>query len=167
MPGSLDPRQRSEVFGLICALVPGQVMTFYRLSEATGLSVLALQHMIDRLTDTERSTVPWHRVVAGGGGHWTACPLGRAEAAPFGGRHRDFVCWGREGLAAQDPAAGPAPKGGKAEAPTGGRARGPRSHPSSTVWGCRPEPLAAKPHALASAPPSRHNGATQRWASYD
>jgi hypothetical protein len=164
--GTLDPLQWSRALGLISGLVPGQVTTFDRLSEATGLSVRALQHMIDRLTDTERTTVPWHRVVAGGGA------VDGMPARPS----RGSACWRRasrfrllgwcrtcradfsrrvHSLKAEKlkrpRAAGP---GDPAPTPRqlsdgGGRSRWPLSH------------------TLASAPPSRHNGATERWASYD
>lgn len=133
MPGSLGPHQRSGLLGLISALVPGQLTTFDRLSEATGLSVRAVQHMLDRLTDAERTRVPWHRVVACGGA------IGR-HARSAEQRQRllaEVVEISPAGVVQDLPRRilPPAlePEGGKADSPAGGRARGSRSHPSSTV----------------------------------
>lgn len=60
-----NPRARLLI--LVRAIPPGRVATLAALAEASGLAPALVATTLARLSDDERQTVPWHRVVANGG----------------------------------------------------------------------------------------------------
>ena len=86
---NFKPQVRSEVLRLVAAVPCGRVTSADALAGSVGAPPLAIVNILERLSEDERDTVPWHRVVAKGGA------IGR-------GPHRDqqFARLVREGVMA-------------------------------------------------------------------
>ncbi|WP_045836684.1 MGMT family protein [Hyphomicrobium sp. 99] len=83
----MAPRPKAELLTLLRKIPLGRVTTAERLASEIGIPAPLAVTMLTQLTEDERELVPWHRVVAKGGG------IGR-------GPHRDqqFARLVREGV---------------------------------------------------------------------
>lgn len=82
-----ERRMTHDVLALVAAVPPGRVVTIDLLAGRVGIISTVVITLINGLTEDERDSVPWHRVVAKGGA------IGR-------GPHRDaqFARLVREGV---------------------------------------------------------------------
>ena len=65
--GTPGPRGKAELLAILARIPRGRVATHGLIARELGITRPHIVHLMASLDDSERETVPWHRVVADGG----------------------------------------------------------------------------------------------------